>query len=76
MTRAYVLVRTEVGKALEAQAALRERPGVVQADIVTGNYDLVVVAEEPTAQDLGRLVMRDIHGIPGVASTAPCVVMG
>jgi DNA-binding Lrp family transcriptional regulator len=76
MTRAYLLVKTELGKAPEVQAALRGRPGIVWADIVTGDYDLVVIAEGPNAQELGRLVMRDVQGIPGITAIATYVVVG
>jgi hypothetical protein len=42
-TRAYVLITTEVGKAIEVAEQLRQLPGVRAADVVTGTYDLVLV---------------------------------
>jgi DNA-binding Lrp family transcriptional regulator len=56
--RAYVLVHCDVGKARSVKEALASVPGVLHADIVTGDYDLIVVVEQPTVEELGRLVPR------------------
>jgi DNA-binding Lrp family transcriptional regulator len=74
--RAYVLVRTDVGKAKTVKEALQRLPGVTAADIVTGDYDLIVAIEQATPEELGRLVMEQIHGVPGVAATSTHVVVG
>jgi DNA-binding Lrp family transcriptional regulator len=75
MARAYILVKTDIGKAAELQPILRAIPGVRNADIVTGEYDLIVVIEKATTQELGQVVMRDIHGMPGVTTTTTFVVV-
>ena len=36
-TRAYVLMTTEVGKAIEVAEQVRHMPGVRAADVVTGS---------------------------------------
>jgi DNA-binding Lrp family transcriptional regulator len=74
--RAYVLVHCEVGKARSVKEALTGVPGVQHVDIVTGDYDLIVVAEQPTVEELGRLVLERIHGTPGVTATSTHVVVG
>lgn len=76
MARAYVLVKTKVGNTQETQEALQAIPGVRTADVVAGEYDIIAVVEMPTAQELGQLVMREIHTLPGVASTTTYVVVG
>ncbi len=76
MARAYVMARTEVGMADKVQDELRRIPGVEEADIVTGDYDLVIVIEGPSNEDIGRLVMREIHGISGVGPTVTFMVIG
>ena len=43
--RAYVLMTTDVGKAVEVTQQLRQLPGVRAADVVTGTYDVVLVLE-------------------------------
>ncbi|MCX7623228.1 MAG: Lrp/AsnC ligand binding domain-containing protein [Thermomicrobium sp.] len=74
--RAYVLVHCDVGKAREVKEALVDVPGVQRADIVTGDYDLIVLVEQPTVEELGRLVLERIHGTPGVTATSTHVVVG
>lgn len=76
MARAYILVKTEVGRAEETREGLRRLPGVRDADVVAGEYDIIAVVERPTPQDLGQMVMREIHGLPGIASTTTYVVVG
>ena len=41
----YILIQTEVGKAAAVVAAVRSRPGVVQADDVTGPSDVSLRCE-------------------------------
>ncbi len=76
MARAYVMASTEVGMAEKVQDELRRVPGVHTADIVSGSYDLVIIVDGPSNEDIGRLVMRDIQGISGVGSTTTFVVIG
>jgi DNA-binding Lrp family transcriptional regulator len=74
-TRAYVLITTEVGKAIEVAERLRQLPGVRAADVVTGTYDVVLVLEGGTTSDLGRLVLTQIHGTPGLKGTMTLIAV-
>ena len=78
--RAYILVTTEVGTAIEVQRQLRsvESEGVrVEAvDLVAGNYDLIMVAEADGPQPIGQLVLETIHRTPGVAHTVTLFQLG
>ena len=56
---AYILIRTEVGKAATVAQGVREIPGVLAADDVTGPFDVVVRVEAPSMDELGRLVEPD-----------------
>jgi len=76
VARAYVRVKTEVGTAEKVQDELLRVAGVESADIVSGEFDIMVVVEGPSNEDIGRLVMRDIHGISGVGPTVTHVVIG
>ena len=42
---AYILIQTEVAKAAAVATQVRQIPGVVAADDVTGPYDVVVRVE-------------------------------
>jgi DNA-binding Lrp family transcriptional regulator len=74
-TRAYVLMTTEVGKALEVAEQLRQLSGVRAADVVTGAYDVVLVLEGGNTSDIGRLVLTQIHGTPGLKGTMTLIAV-
>lgn len=75
MVQAYILVQTEVGKAAAVATAISEITGVTQADDVTGPYDVIVRAEAENVDDLGRLVVAQIQGVPGITRTLTCPIV-
>lgn len=72
---AYVLIQTEVGKAAHVAQSVRAIKGVVAADDVTGPYDVIVRAEAPTLDDLGKLVVSQIQSVEGITRTFTCPVV-
>ncbi|MCL4534594.1 MAG: Lrp/AsnC ligand binding domain-containing protein [Bacteroidetes bacterium] len=75
-TKAYILIRTEVGKTSDIATAMRSITGVTAVDLVSGPYDIVAVAEGQDANAVGRLVLNQMHGLEGLCSTLTCVVIG
>jgi DNA-binding Lrp family transcriptional regulator len=75
MVQAYILVQTEVGKAAEVATAIAKIAGVTQADDVTGPYDVIVRAESENVDELGRLVVAQIQGVPGITRTLTCPIV-
>ncbi|HWQ12998.1 MAG TPA: Lrp/AsnC ligand binding domain-containing protein [Roseiflexaceae bacterium] len=73
--RAYVLIEAEAGQVAAVIATLRAIPGVATADPVTGPYDIIVTIETPDQRDIGRLVMNELHGIPGIKRTVTCLAI-
>lgn len=73
--QAYVLIQTEVGKAAMVAQEIRALAGVTMADDVTGPYDVIVRAQAPTMDDLGRLVVARIQAVPGISRTLTCPVV-
>ena len=72
---AYLLIQTEVGKAAYVVEAIREIDGVVSADDVTGPYDVIVVTEAESIDDLGKLVVSKIQAVDGITRTLTCPVV-
>ena len=70
--RAYVLIQTEVGHASVVARAAGNIPGVSSADAVTGNYDVIVRAEAPSLDELGRMVVSRLQLIEGITRTLTC----
>jgi DNA-binding Lrp family transcriptional regulator len=73
--RAYVLIQTEIGQAAAVVRAVRSLSGVVAADNVTGNYDVVVTTEAESLNDLARLVVSRVQATPGITHTLTCPVV-
>ena len=75
MVHAYVLVQTEVGKAADVASRIAKITGVLQADDVTGPYDVIVRAEADNVDDLGKLVVAQIQGVSGITRTLTCPIV-
>ncbi len=58
---AYVLIQTEVGKAVSVAEHARKITGVLSADDVTGPYDVIVKTEAPSLDELGKMVVSQIQ---------------
>lgn len=72
---AYVLIQTEVGKAASVATQVRTITGVVNADDVTGPYDVIVRAEAESVDELGRLIVSRVQMIEGITRTLTCPVV-
>ncbi|BCJ54656.1 MULTISPECIES: Lrp/AsnC ligand binding domain-containing protein [Micromonosporaceae] len=75
MVQAYILIQTEVGKARDVAAAIDKIQGVVRVDAVTGPYDVVVLAEGHSVDELGRMIVSKIQYVPGITRTVTCSVV-
>ena len=73
--KAFVLVETAVGRSKDVAGALRQLPGVKSVDAVTGPYDVIIVIEGESLTDIGDLVTRKIHPIPGISRTVTCLAI-
>jgi DNA-binding Lrp family transcriptional regulator len=73
--KAYILIQTDVGHAANVAAEAARIDGVVSAEDVTGPYDVVVVVEAPSVDDLGRMVVSHLQRIEGITRTVTCPVV-
>ena len=73
--KAYILIQTEVGRAAEVAGMVNEIAGVVSAEDVTGPYDVIVRAEADNVDNLGRMVVAQVQGVPGITRTLTCPVV-
>ncbi len=71
--RAYILIETQVGQAREVLNALRAMDSVAEADIITGIYDLIALAEAEDMVALVDLVTAQVQSIGGIERTITCV---
>jgi DNA-binding Lrp family transcriptional regulator len=75
VVQAYILIQTEVGKASAVAETIGKIPGVLQAEDVTGPYDVIVRAQADTVDELGRIVVAKIQRVDGITRTLTCPVV-
>jgi DNA-binding Lrp family transcriptional regulator len=72
---AYVMIMTSAGTSRELLPRIREIDGVRRANIVAGEFDVIVDVEAGDQQELLALVSEEIQSLPGVGRTRTCVVL-
>jgi DNA-binding Lrp family transcriptional regulator len=75
VVQAYILIQTEVGKASAVAEVISKISGVIQAEDVTGPYDVIVRAQAETVDDLGRMVVAKVQRVEGITRTLTCPVV-
>ncbi len=71
--RAYLLIEASAGSGNSVLAAVRALPATIQADRVTGPYDVIVVLESEDLESLGNALHEGFHTIPGITRTMSCL---
>ncbi|ACP44492.1 regulatory protein AsnC/Lrp family [Sulfolobus islandicus Y.G.57.14] len=74
VVRAYILVSTTVGKEMEVADIAKKVSGVIRADPVYGEYDVVVEVEAKSSDDLKK-VIYEIRRNPNIIRTVTLIVM-
>jgi DNA-binding Lrp family transcriptional regulator len=75
MKRLYLLINTVVGKERSVRNALRQVPGVHQADMITGRYDIIAVVEESGEEIPYSLILEKVRSIDGITRTETNLVV-
>jgi len=73
--QAYVLIQTDTGRAAEVASTIRDMPGVISTEAVTGPYDVIVFTEAEDVDALGQLVVTKIQPVEGIVRTLTCPVI-
>jgi DNA-binding Lrp family transcriptional regulator len=72
---AYILIQTEMDQAAAVARGIRDMEGVMDTDVMTGPYDVVVKATAPDMNSLGRMVISQIQSVAGITRTLTCPVV-
>ncbi len=75
MVQAYILIQTEVGKARDVAETIKDIKGVEQVEAVTGPYDVIVLTQARSVDELGKLVVSKVQAVPGITRTLTCSVV-
>lgn len=73
-TSAFVTINLHQGDWRDVNTRLRAVPGIVHIALVGGEFDVIVLVRARDNADLRRIVLDEIHGIPGVVSTHTLLV--
>jgi len=69
MVRAFIMVKTAAGKSADLQNRIREMEAVLDANVVAGQYDIIVEAESEEVYDVIHTVATDVRELDGVVDT-------
>lgn len=75
---AYLLVNVSysgISSQEEVARQIRKVPGVLEANIVSGEIDIIAKVRAADIDELGETVIRKIRKMPGVSKTITSVVM-
>jgi len=75
MVLAFILVATASCSSYEVRDGLRDLPGVVEAHVVFGQYDVMIKVDVPDSETLRKLVFGRIRSMECVISTATLTVL-
>jgi DNA-binding Lrp family transcriptional regulator len=74
MVKAFVMLNVDLGCERDVLRELREMDGVVEAYVVDGVYDVVVVLEAESLDDLRNLISK-VRGMDNVQSTLTMIAV-
>ena len=69
MVKGYLLIKLVPGLESSALSQIRATPGVLDINLVFGQWDAIAIAEAKTLFELTRIVVGDVRGIQGVQDT-------
>lgn len=72
MRRAYLLIDTAGAYTWKVVSSLRDKPGVIAVDAVTGAHSVIAVLEETDARTIANMTLEDIRAIEGVRYITTC----
>jgi DNA-binding Lrp family transcriptional regulator len=75
MSQAWVLVNTIMGKELQALDELRKVPGVKEAHLITGEYDIILFIEAGSMKQLNDILSWNIRRRKNVCNTVTMIVI-
>ena len=73
MVKGYLLIKLVPGLESDAITQIRSTHGVVEVNLVFGQWDAIAVAEAKNLYELARIIVSEVRGIQGVQDTATLV---
>jgi DNA-binding Lrp family transcriptional regulator len=73
MVKGYLLIKLVPGLEAEALPRIRAIPGILEVNLVFGQWDAIAIAETKSLFELSRIVISEVRGTQGVQDTATLV---
>ncbi len=73
--KAYVLMEIQGGKTKQVVEAIRKLQRVVSVDAVTGPYDAIAIIQGESLNDIGELIVSELHPVNGISRTVTCMAL-
>ncbi len=75
MVEAYILIQATTGASQQVASQLTRVSGVVKAHAVMGPYDVIAFVRVANADEMGDLIVDQMHSLPGISRTLTCSVV-
>ena len=69
MVKGYLLIKLVPGLESDALSQIRATTGVLEVNLVFGQWDAIAIAEAKTLFELTKMVVGEVRGIQGVQDT-------
>ncbi len=73
MIKVYLLIKLVPGFESDAMSQIRAVSGVLDVNLVFGQWDAIAIAETKSLFELAKLIVGQVRGIQGVQDTATLV---
>jgi uncharacterized protein with GYD domain len=73
MVKGYILIKLIPGLEPDALSQIRSTPGVLDVNLVFGQWDVVAIAEAKTLFEIAKVVVGEIRGIQGVQDSTTLI---
>jgi uncharacterized protein with GYD domain len=73
MVKGYILIKLIPGLEPDTLSQIRSTAGVLDVNLVFGQWDVVAIAEAKTLFELAKVVVGEIRGIQGVQDSTTLI---
>jgi len=69
MVKCYILIKLVPGLEADALSQIRATEGILDVNLVFGQWDAIAIAEAKSLFELARTIVSDVRSIQGVQDT-------
>ena len=69
MIKGYLLIKLVPGLEPDTLSQIRATQGVLEVNLVFGQWDAIAIAEAKTIFELSKIIVGEVRGIQGVQDT-------